>query len=156
MKKLVVVCLGVLLFVPAAWGSADKSEAFEPARRIGESNTPSFFLFSTSAGNYIIRHDGMGEVERGGMRRVFYLKIGGKNRLECVYFCEHDGDLFLLYEVSGQQFYLLRMEQKKRKPRWLAPLPGISETSVINGDRVIVGSTVVSKIDGRIVRPDQD
>jgi hypothetical protein len=156
MKKLVVVCLGVLLLAPATWCRAGEPEPFEPARRIGESNTPSFFLFSTSAGNYIIRHDGMGEVEYGGMRRVFYLKVGEKHRLERVYFREHDGDLFLLYEVSGQQFYLLRMEQKKRKPRWLATLPVMSEAPVIDGDMVIVGDTVVSKIDGRMVRQAQD
>ena len=49
----------------------------------------------------MIRHDGMGEVTSlKGMRRVFNLKLGGKGRIERVHFLEHEGDLFLLYEVQ--------------------------------------------------------
>jgi hypothetical protein len=152
MKKLIVVCLGVMVFVSAALGAVSKSEAFTLADRVGEPNARAFFLFSTSAGNYTIRHDGMGEVSSpAGMRRVFNLKVEAKMRVERIYFLEHDGDLFLLYEVSGQQYYLLRMEQKKRKPRWLTPLPGVSEAPMINGDAVIVGEIVVSKMDGRLL-----
>lgn len=156
MNKLVVVCLCVLVLGPAALGSVRESESFTLADRVGEPNARSFFLFSTSAGNYTIRHDGMGEVSSpAGMRRVFNVKVGAKSRIERVYFLEHEGDLFLLYEVSGQQYYLLRMEQKKRKARWFTPLPGISEAPRINGDIVTIGETIqINKSDGRFVKQD--
>ncbi len=152
MKQVVLVCLGVLLSLSLAQGSVRTREAFELANQVGEPNARSFFLFSTSVGNYTIRQDGMGEVaSRTGMRKVFNLKVGGKNRLERVYFLEHEGDLFLLYEVSGQQSYLLRMEQKKRKVRWLTALGVSSEAPAIAGEVVIVSDGVeINKMDGRV------
>ena len=154
MKQVVVVCLGVLLSLTLAQGSVRPPEAFELAYHVGEPNARSFFLFSTSAGNYTIRQDGMGEVaSRTGMRKVFNLKVGGKNRLERVYFLEHEGDLFLLYDLSGQHTYLLRMEQTKRKLRWFTPLPVTSDAATIAGDVVIVGESLeINKTDGRVVK----
>src|SRR5215213_3767837 len=151
MKKMVVVCLGVLILSTVGAGSSGpKPEAFALADRIGEPNARSFFLLSTAAGNYTIRQDGMGEfTSPKGLRRVFYLTLGAKGRIERVYFLEHEGDLFLLYEVhdaTSEWSYLLRMEQQKRKPRWLTPLPdGEVEPPSIQGDFVIIKNIEISK-----------
>ena len=150
MKNAVVVCLMLVSLL----GSP---ETFTLADRVGEPNARNFFLFSTSAGNYTIRQDGMGEVASPkGMRRVFNLKVGAKGRLERVYFLEHEGDLLLLYEVMGQGSYLLRMEQKKRKARWLTPLESNNlQPPIVAGDLVIIreenGNTIeINKADGRV------
>jgi hypothetical protein len=147
MAKLLVVCLGVILTWPA-------SESFSLADRVGEPNARSFFLFSTSAGNYTIRQDGMGEfTSPKGMRRVFKVTVGPNGRLERVYFLEHEGDLLLLYEVRGQNFYLVRMEQQKRKMRWLTALGNVTEHDAsVDGDVVRIGTIEVRKVDGTIVR----
>ena len=152
MKRLVVVCLGVLILSTAALGCIPILETFSLADRVGEANERSFFILSTSAGNYTIRHDGMGEfTSPAGMRRVFYVKAGAKGRIDCVYFLEHEGDLLLLYEVRGDGFYLARMEQKKRKLRWLTHLGNIpAKTPIVDGNVVIIGAVAVSKADGKI------
>jgi hypothetical protein len=148
--KNVVVCLMLVSVL-----GSPSSQMFTLADRVGEPNARNFFLFSTSAGNYTIRQDGMGEVASPkGMRRVFNLKVGAKGRLERVYFLEHEGDLLLLYDVMGQGSYLLRMEQTKRKARWLTPVTNISERDqapLINGDVVIIGTIEISTADGRVV-----
>src|SRR5829696_5532878 len=129
MKRLLVVCLGVLVFSTVAFGA----ETFALADRVGEPGERSFFLFSTSAGNYIVRQDGMGEFSSPkGMRRVFSLRVGGRGRIDRVYFLEHEGDVFICYEVNDAAF-LVRMEQTKRKIRWTAQ---VSERGVpsIDGD----------------------
>ena len=157
MKKIVVVCLGVLILWPMAIGasSSPKPEAFALADRIGEPNARSFFMFSTSVGSYTIRQDGMGEfTSPRGLRRVFYMRLGAKGRIESVYFLEHQGDLFLLYEVhdaTSEWAYLMRMEQQKRKPRWVTPLPGGDvEAPSIEGDLVIVKDIKITKVDGTV------
>lgn len=161
MKKIVVVCLGVLILwsVAIAASSSPEPEAFALADRIGEPNARSFYMFSTSVGNYTIRQDGMGEfTSPTGLRRVFYMKLGAKGRIERVYFLEHERDVFLLYEVhdaTSEWAYLMRMEQQKRKPRWVTPLPsGEVEAPSVEGDRVIIKSVEISKADGRILRQD--
>ena len=141
MKRLLVVCLAVLVFATVAVGA----ETFALADRVGEPGERSFFLFSTSAGNYIVRHDGMGEFSSPkGMRRVFRLSV--KGRIEQVYFLEHDGDVFILYEVN-EAAMLVRMEQKKRTVRWSTPVAERG-VPVIEGDYVVVNSVRVSKVDG--------
>ena len=155
-KNLLVVCL-VLLLAPLSSASAPNTEFFTIAERAGEPNERAFFPFSTSAGGYIIRHDGLGEfTSPAGLRRVFTVKVAPKGRLDQVYYLEHQGDLFLLYEVRGHGFYLVRMEQKKRKARWFTPLGDISdEEPRIEGEVIKIGKTVeVSKADGRVVRQD--
>ena len=141
MRKLLVVCLGVLVFSTVALGA----ETFALADRVGEPGERSFFLFSTSAGNYIVRQDGMGEFSSPkGMRRVFNLRV--KGRIEQIYFLEHDGDVFICYEVNDAAF-LVRMEQTKRKIRWNAQL---TEQGIpaIEGDYVVVNSIRIRKVDG--------
>ncbi len=147
MKKLLVVCLAVLVLSTVALGA----EAFALADRVGEPGERSFFLFSTSAGSYIVRHDGMGEFSSPkGMRRVFRLNV--KGRIEQVYFLEHEGDVFILYEMNDAAF-LVRMEQTKRKIRWSAP---VSERGApaIDGDFVVVNSVKIRKSDGTVLAAD--
>jgi hypothetical protein len=153
MKKLLVVCLGVLVLSSVVFGAAGSSEAFGLADRVGEPGELSFFLFSTSAGNYIVRHDGMGEfTSPKGMRRVFTLRVGARGRIEQIYFLEHEGDVFIFYEVNDAAF-LVRMEQTRRKMRWIAPIPKTG-APVIDGESVIVNSTEIRKADGKIIRQD--
>ena len=157
MKKLVAVCFGVLIVVCAVVARA-KVEAFALADQVGEPDARLFFLFSTSAGNYIVRQDGMGEfTSPKGMRRVFYLKLGAKGRIDRVYFLEHQRDLFLLYTVhdaTSEWAYLTRIEQTQRKARWLTPLSnGDVQAPVIDGDLIVTGTAEINKADGK---PRQD
>ena len=141
MKKLLVVCLAVLVFATVAFGA----ETFAVADRVGEPGERSFFLFATSAGNYIVRQDGMGEFSSPkGMRRVFSLRV--KGRIEKIYFLEHQGDVFICYEVNDEAF-LVRMEQTKRKIRWTAQVADRG-VPAIDGDSVVVNSVRIRKSDG--------
>lgn len=141
MQKILVVCLVVLMLSTVALGT----EAFGLADRVGEPGERSFFLFSTSVGNYIVRQDGMGEFSSPkGMRRVFSLRV--KGRIEQIYFLEHEGDVFICYEV-GETAFVVRMEQTKRKIRWSAE---VSDRGVpkIEGDSVVVNSVKIRVADG--------
>ena len=141
MKKLLVLWLVILLFATVAFGA----ETFAVADRIGEAGERSFFLFATSAGNYIVRQDGMGEFSSPkGMRRVFSLRV--KGRIEKIYFLEHQGDVFICYEVNDEAF-LVRMEQTKRKLRWSAQVDSRA-VPVIDGDAVVVNSVRIRIADG--------
>src|ERR1051325_4057261 len=147
MKRLLVVCLAVLVFATVAFGA----ETFAVAHVLVEPGERSFFLFSTSAGNYIVRHDGMGEFSSPkGMRRVF--RLGVKGRIEQVYFLEHEGDVFILYEVNDAAI-LVRMEQRKRNVRWSASLD-VRGVPVIDGDVVVVNSRRIRTADGTVIRQD--
>src|SRR5215213_6140084 len=149
MKKFLVVCLGVLVLSSVALGA----EAFALADRVGEPGERSFFLFTTSAGNYIVRQDGMGEFSSPkGMRRVFSLRVGARGRIDAVYFIEHEGDVFIFYEVNDAAF-LVRMEQTKRKIRWSAEVD-VRGVPRIEGESVIVNDTQIRKADGRVVGQD--
>ena len=141
MKKLLVVCLVVLMLSTVAFGT----ETFAPADRVGEPGERSFFLFSTSAGNYIVRHDGMGEFSSPkGMRRVFNLRV--KGRIERIYFLEHEGDVFICYEMNDAAL-VVRMEQTKRKIRWTASIDDRG-VPVIDGDYLVVNSLRIRLADG--------
>ena len=141
MKKLLVMCLVILVFATVALGA----ETFALADRVGEPGERSFFLFSTSAGNYIVRQDGMGEFSSPkGMRRVFSLRV--KGRIAQIYFLEHEGDVFICYEVNDEAF-IVRMEQTKRKIKWTAPVDG-KGVPVIEGDVVVLNSVKIRKADG--------
>ena len=147
MKKLLVVCLAVLVLSTVALGA----EAFTLADRVGEPGERSFFLFSTSAGNYVVRHDGMGEFgSPKGLRRVFRLNV--KGRIDQIYFLEHEGDVFICYEVN-EATIVVRMEQTKRKIRWTASL-GSHGVPAIDGDSVVINSVRISKSDGTVLAAD--
>ena len=155
MRKLLVVCLGAAVLWSMALGASPSSEAFALADRVGEGNERSFFVLSTSAGNYIVRHDGMGEfTSPAGLRRVFMLKLGAKARIDRVYFLEHQRDLFLLYEVhdaSSRWSYLVRMEQTKRKARWIVEVDGADlGPPSIQGEFVVIKDIRFSKADGQV------
>lgn len=155
MRKFVVVCLGVAVLWFVGLGASPPAEAFILADRVGEGNERSFFTLSTSVGGYVIRHDGMGEyTSPAGLRRVFVLKVGAKARIDRVYFIEHQRDLFLLYEVhdaKSQWAYLVRMEQTKRKARWITEVDGKDlEAPVIEGEFVVINKVEISKADGNV------
>ncbi len=155
MRKLLVVCLGIAVLWPLSLSAAPSSEAFALAERVGEGNERSFFILSTSVGNYIVRHDGMGEfTSPAGLRRVFMLKVGAKARIDQVYFLEHQRDLFLLYEVhdaSSQRAYLVRLEQTKRKARWIIEIDATDlGAPVIQGEFVVIKDLEIRKADGHV------
>ena len=158
MTRVVAVCLGVVVLWATPVGAVRPAEAFDLANRVGEPTARCFYLFSTSVGNYAIRQDGMGEVSSAkGMRRVFRLKVGAKGHIDRVYFLEHEGDLFLLYEVrdaSSDSAFLVRMEQKKRKFKWSTTVTN-REAPVAEGEALIVGGTKISKADGKILATDE-
>ncbi len=159
MRKLLVLCLGVAVLGSMALNASAASESFALADRVGEGNERSFFTLSTSAGGYVIRHDGMGEfTSPAGLRRVFMLKVG-KGRIDRMYFLEHQRDLFLMYEVhdaSSRWSYLVRMEQTKRKARWITEIDG-SELGapVVEGEFVVIKEVEIRKVDG-LVNPVKD
>jgi hypothetical protein len=139
---------------PLGSAFASPPEFFTAAERSGDPYPRYFFHWSTSAGNYIVRQDGMGEfTSHQGLRRVFFMKTGGKGKLERVFYLEHERDLFLLYEVRHHGFYLARMEQTKRKLKWLTALGDLSgEDPSLDGDVIRIGKSVeVSKADGRVL-----
>lgn len=85
---------------------------------------------------------------------MFTLKVGAKARINRVYFIEHDDDLFLYYGVhdgSSEWAYLVRMEQTKRKPRWITTVD-ISDVEApsIKGDLVVIKSIEIDKTDGHV------
>ena len=149
MTKLLVVCLGVVLSLPV-------NETFTLAEQIGHTSR-AYFRFTTSVAKYTIRFDGFVEVYVDNdmnqkRKRVFFLKREGKGRLERVYFLEHEGDLWLRYDVISGGSYLMRMEQRSRKQRWVTALIDTSgEAPVIHGDKVLVGALEISKTTGRVV-----
>jgi hypothetical protein len=152
MTKLLVVCLGVTL-------SLQVNQPFAVANRVG--HTPrAYFRFSTSIAKYTIRYDGFVEVYLGKemntlRKRSFYLKTEGKGRLERVYFLDHEGDLFLQYDLIGGGSYLTRIKQRHREQIWVKALSNTpSEAPTISGDRVLMGSIEIDKSTGRILSQD--
>lgn len=161
MKQVLVICLGVMVCWSAAFGAGAAAESFATAERVGEPNERTFFVFSTSAGNYIVRHDGMGEfTSPAGLRRVFNLRLGGKGRIEQVYFLEHQGDVFVFYEVHGGpsgRAFLIRMEQKQRKQRWIIQVDGAESVApVMRGDYVVIADVEILKANGQLRQDLQD
>jgi hypothetical protein len=148
-KKTVLVCVFVLAVLAMARAQAqrgaEEASPFTPAERFGEEKERerTFFVFSTSAGKYILRHDGMGEVtSHAGLRKVFNVKVGAGERIERVYLWEYGGDLLLLYQ-AGDAGYLARMNQRSRKVRTMtigrdfAP-PALKDHRLVFADGTIV------------------
>lgn len=147
MKNFAVVCLLVLsagLPVYAQKPAAELSP-FELANRIGEPNERTFFLFSTSVGNYALRQDGMGEITSpAGMRKVFNVKVGARGRIERVYSFEYQGDVLLLYEATDSG-YLVRLSQKTRKVKATIAVSRDFTPPVIKDQQIVFSDgTVVS------------
>jgi hypothetical protein len=130
MKIGVLICLLTIV----GWTTQDAAVqpgGFAEANRLGEAPGLTFFMFSTSYGNYVIRHDGLSEVGTPGKNLKFLLKVGMTGRVERMYFQEYQGDLLLSFE-AGKTGYVRRMHQQTRKMRWLTPI-----------DRTIVNQCVV-------------
>jgi hypothetical protein len=149
-KHFVEVCLGLLLVVLAAAPAYSKRAAeelspFKPAEQNGDPTARNFFIFSTAAGDYVIRHDGMGEVSlRSGLRKVLHLKVGAKDRIQRLYFFEYAGDVLLLYE-TGESGYLVRLDQKTRKQKGVVAVSGDFTPPLIKDQRVVFSDgTIVS------------
>jgi len=123
MKVGILVCVLIACVSAAAFSIVETGD-FEEARRIGEGNERSFFLFSTAIGHYAIRHDGMGEVSINARRRVFFLKLDARARLEKIYFHEYQGDVVFVYAMNNGRSYVARMNQQSRKTRWLTAVEG--------------------------------
>jgi hypothetical protein len=145
-KNLLVVCLAVLVAVSAAapvYPKCEDESPFALARRIGDPPARAFYLFSTSVGNYTIRHDGMGEVFVRGRKKVFHVKVGVNSRIKRLYFFEYEGDLLLLYE-AGASGYLVRLNQTTKKVKSATAInerfepPTVKDQSVVFSDGTIV------------------
>lgn len=146
MKNFAVVCLLLISAVLPVYAQKNAAELspFELANHIGEPNARTFFLFSTSIGNYALRQDGMGEITSpAGMRKVFSVKVGPRGRIERVYSFEYQGDVLLLYEATDSG-YLVRLSQKTRKvkatitvSRDFAP-PTIKDQKILFPDGTVV------------------
>ncbi|HEX5964297.1 MAG TPA: hypothetical protein VFY51_00140 [Pyrinomonadaceae bacterium] len=136
--------IGVLICVLMLAGSTTQEAvvqtgAFAEATRLGDPPGLTFFMFSTSHGQYVIRHDGLGEVGTPGKHLQFLLKVGMTGRVERMYFQEHQGDLLLSFEV-GEIGYVRRMNEQSRKMRWLTPIdPTVVDQCVVKGDEIHCG-----------------
>jgi hypothetical protein len=127
--------------------------AFTNVDRIGEPNARHFFVFTSSFRNYAIRHDGHSEGTTFAARRNnFELRMGGSARLQRVYFAEYEGDLLIEYEVTSPQGnwgYVLRMDQKTMKYKWVAPVSADNlGPGLIDGRELYFsGSSFLAKMD---------
>ena len=75
-----------------------------------------------------------------------------KGRIDKIYFLEHEGDVFICYEVNETTF-VVRMEQTKRRIKWSAQVPdrGLPE---MEGDYLVVNNTRIRKSDGTVLAAD--
>ena len=151
MTKFLAVCLGVLLASPAVLGVTPAPESFAMAERLG--SPTGFFVFETSVGKFWIRRDGFGEIVQQTRRHKFFLKGAGKDSLDRLYFLEHEGDVFLFYELKDGSANLVRLDPVKRQVRWMTPV-NVRGVPVLDHGAVIIEATEISKTDGHIFRQD--
>jgi len=149
--KFLAVCLGVMVWSSAALGVAPTPENFTLAERLSEPVW--FFVFETSVGKFWIRRDGMGEIAREGRRHALYLKQPNKNTVERLYFLEHEGDVFVFYELRDGSANLVRVDPVKHKVRWTTPVT-TRGVPALEGGAIIIEATEISKTDGHILRQD--
>ena len=151
MTKFLAVCVGVMVLSAATLRAAPVPEKFTAVERVG---TPTwFFVFETSKGKFWIRRDGVGEIARESLRHFFYLKRPSKDFVEHLYFLDHEGDVFILYELQSGAATLVRVDPIKHKIKWATPVTarGVPE---LDGGAVIIEGTEISKADGHILRQD--
>jgi outer membrane protein assembly factor BamB len=121
--------------------------------RIGGPTERSFFTFSTSTCGYTIRHDGLVEAwVADTKRKIFQLRMGGPGRLERLYFVEFGSDLILEYEVTdkrGDWGYLLRMDQKTQKLKWITPVSAVDlgPGLIVGNDLYFSAANFLAKLD---------
>jgi hypothetical protein len=120
MKVGVLIC-ALLLAASHAQETIVQTGGFAEANRAGEPPQVTFFMFSTSYGNYVISQYGLGEVGTPRRNLQFLLKVGMTGKVKRMYFQEYEGDLLLSFEM-GETGYVRRMNQQTRKMRWLTPI----------------------------------
>ena len=147
MKIGVLICLLVIVG-STAQDAVVQTGAFAEANSLGQPPELTFFMFSTSSGNYVIRYDGLGEIGTPGKHLQFLLKVGMTGRVKRMYFQEYQGDLLLSFAV-GQTGYVRRMNQQTRKMRWLTPIDAtLVNQCVVEADEVHCGDgDKLTKID---------
>lgn len=128
---ILIVCAGPAQSQEPSPGSAPAEErAFTAVGRIGDPGYRSFFMFATKGGGYTIRADGYAESSSGKERpRNFSLPLGRSGHMVRFYFLEHEHDLLLIYELSDERLgwgYLVRLNQKTLKPKWVLPINGFN------------------------------
>lgn len=110
--------------------SPAEERSFTAVGRIGDPGYRSFFMFSTKDGGYTVRADGYSESSSGKARpRNFSLPLGRSGHMVRFYFLEHENDLLLIYELSDERLgwgYLVRLNQKTLKPKWVIPINGFN------------------------------
>jgi len=148
MTKILVVCLGVMVLSVATLRAAPVPESFALVERTGEPVW--FFVFETSQGKFWIRRDGMGEITRPPLKHSFYLKHPGKNYVDRMYFLEHEGDVFIFYELQDGTANLIRVDVGKHKIKWMTSVPARG-VPALDGEAVVIATTQISKADGKIL-----
>ena len=148
MTKILVVCLGVMVLSVATLRAAPVPENFALVERTGEPIW--FFVFETAQGKFWIRRDGMGEITRPPLKHSFYLKHPGKNYVDRMYFLEHEGDVFIFYELQDGTANLIRVDVGKHKIKWMTSVPARG-VPALDGEAVVIATTQISKADGKIL-----
>src|SRR5882724_9820240 len=118
-------------------------------------------MFSVSGHEYTIRADGRGERSLENARaKNFTLKLE-QGHIEQVFFLEYEGDLLLIYQLSGKQEVngsIVRMNQTTLKPVWSKSVTGFGlDGAVVDGPYLkIKNSREELKLDLRsgVVAPD--
>ena len=147
MKVGVLMC-ALMLAASVSQETSVQKGGFAEANRVGEPPQVTFFMFSTSYGNYVISQYGLGEVGTPRRNLQFLLKVGMTGRVKRMYFQEYEGDLLLSFEV-GDTGYVRRMNQQTRKMRWLTPVDrSVVDHCVVEGAEVHCGAgDKLTKID---------
>jgi hypothetical protein len=148
MTKVLAVCLGVMVLSATTLRAAPVSEKFTAVEREGEPTW--FFVFETSQGKFWIRRDGMGEIARPPLRHFLYLKQPSKDYVARLYFLEHEGDVFILYELQSGSATLVRVDPVKHKIKWATPVTAHG-VPALEGDAVIIEGMEIRKADGKIL-----
>ena len=151
MTKFAAVCLVVMIWSSAVMSAPPVPENFTLVERTGERTW--FFVFETSQGKFWIRRDGMGEISRSSLRHFLYLRRPSKNFVERLYFLEHEGDVFIFYELQDGTANLVRVDPIKHKLKWATPVTARG-VPALDGETLIIAATEIRKGDGHIVRQD--
>lgn len=148
MTKFVVVCLVAMIWSSAVLSAAPVRENFTLVERTGEPTW--FFVFETSKEKFWIRNDGMGEIERSSLRHFLYLRRPSKNYVERMYFLEHEGDVFIFYELQDGSANLVRVDPMKHKLKWETPVTARG-VPALEGEAVIIGTMKIDRAAGTIL-----
>jgi len=138
---------------PTSQSDSSQPKSFNPVDRTGEDKWRSFFMFSAGGRDFTIRGDGFAQCTPGRARPLsFRLMLGREGQLERVYFLEHEGDLFLIYEATDQRYgwgYVERFDLRTMKRKWITPVsafnigPGLVEDNSL----YLAAANLVARID---------